>query len=153
MSVRLANISDSGDIFAWRNDKLTRRMSHSTDKVEWEDHSKWFEASLSNPNRLLLICSLANDGSKAGVVRFDTESDESVISINLAPSMRGKGFAKPCLEAALTYFRKEKPAIKRVKAEIKSLNEASRRLFVRVGFVFLEEMDSVECFEMLMNQP
>ncbi len=43
-NVRKANESDSRDIFDWRNDELTRQMSHTTDLVEWDGHSAWFAA-------------------------------------------------------------------------------------------------------------
>lgn len=147
ISIRLADSGDSKDIFAWRNDELTRQMSHTMDKIEWEEHAKWFVSSLSNPNRFLLLCYVAKGGEKIGVVRFDLESDAAVISINLAPLMRGNGLATLCLEAALTYLREKNPSIKRVKAEIKMLNTASRRSFERVGFALEREIDGVGYFE------
>ena len=55
-NTRKANKRDSRDIFDWRNDELTRQMSHTTDLVEWEKHSTWFAASLANPQRLLVMC-------------------------------------------------------------------------------------------------
>ena len=55
-NTRKANKSDSKDIFDWRNDELTKQMSHTTDLVEWDGHSGWFASSLTNPNRLLVMC-------------------------------------------------------------------------------------------------
>jgi hypothetical protein len=37
--IRKANEGDSRDIFDWRNDELTRQMSHTTDLVKWREHS------------------------------------------------------------------------------------------------------------------
>ena len=34
IKTRVATITDSKDIFEWRNDKLTRTMSHTTDIVD-----------------------------------------------------------------------------------------------------------------------
>ena len=87
---RKANESDSKDIFDWRNDKLVRQMSHTTDLVEWDGHSAWFAASLTNPNRLLVMCEDDNTNEKVAIVRFDVENERALISINLAPKMRGK---------------------------------------------------------------
>ena len=56
MKIRQANESHSRDIFDWRNDELTRQMFHTTDLVEWSEHSAWFAASLTNTERLLVIC-------------------------------------------------------------------------------------------------
>ena len=46
--VRKANDEDSRDIFDWRNDELTRQMSHNTDFVDWDSHSNWLYSSLIN---------------------------------------------------------------------------------------------------------
>ena len=64
IKVRKAELSDSKTIFEWRNDKLTREMSHTTDIVDWEGHSNWFASSLENENRLLLLCVDKNDLKK-----------------------------------------------------------------------------------------
>ena len=37
--IRKANEDDSRDIFDWRNDELTRHMSHTSDFVDWNGHS------------------------------------------------------------------------------------------------------------------
>ena len=145
-SVRFADGGDSKDIFAWRNDELARQMSHTTDVVEWEGHSKWFASSLSNANRCLLICYLADSEDKVGVVRFDIEGDAALISINLAPTMRGKGFAKRCLKKAVDFFKENNPGIRQINAEIKSVNVASHKSFEGAGFVFEREMDAVRIF-------
>ena len=89
-NVRKANESDSRDIFEWRNDELTRQMSHTTDLVEWDGHSAWFAASLANTKRLLVICEDESTDEKVAIVRFDIEDERALISINLSPQMRGK---------------------------------------------------------------
>ena len=40
-NIRKANDDDSRDIFDWRNDELTRQMSHTSDFVDWNGHSGW----------------------------------------------------------------------------------------------------------------
>ena len=54
-NIRKANEGDSRDIFDWRNDELTRQMSHTTDLVEWSGHSAWFAASLIQNGYLLFV--------------------------------------------------------------------------------------------------
>jgi len=56
IKARIAEEKDSKTIYDWRNDALTRQMFHTTEFVEWEGHSKWFALSLTNPNRLLVMC-------------------------------------------------------------------------------------------------
>ena len=86
--VRKASLEDSKDLFDWRNDFLTRQMSHTTDPVDWDDHAKWFTASLSNKNRVLAICEKASTHEKVAVVRFDLNKDCALVSINIAPNQK-----------------------------------------------------------------
>ena len=55
IKVRKATLKDSKDIYEWRNDELTRKMSLSTNFVEWDNHIKWFKASLNNTKKSLLM--------------------------------------------------------------------------------------------------
>lgn len=125
------------------------------EEVEWEAHESWFHASLLNPNRLLLMCFNEKIDENVGVVRFDFEANvdsekgrAALISINLAPSMRGKGLSKPCLTAALAFLTQHYPSYQCVLAEIKSSNSASRKSFEGVGFKCLREEDGVGYFEL-----
>ena len=90
MKIRQANIDDSNDIFEWRNDPITRQMSCDSDVVTFSTHNKWFENSLHNKNRYLLIAE--EEGRKISVVRFDIKKEKSTaeININLNPLERGK---------------------------------------------------------------
>ncbi len=152
--VRLAEECDSREIFEWRNDEHTRQMFHSSEKVEWSRHTKWFEATLNNDKRLLLIAAISESESKikVGVVRFDIEEDGVAVSINISPLMRGKGMAKECLAKALQYFSKLYPNQKNIEAEIKSVNVASQKIFEGVGFVSLNEneVDGVRHYQLLL---
>ena len=101
INTRVASITDSRDIFEWRNDELTRKMSHTSDIVEWEGHSAWFESSLENKNRLILLCESINELKKIAVVCFDINFRRALVSINLSPEMRGKGISKQCLSKSI----------------------------------------------------
>ena len=146
-NVRAAEEKDSLDIYEWRNDELTRQMSHTTDLVEWEGHSKWFAASLKNESRLLAICEEVESTSKVAVVRFDVVNDRALISISLSPSMRGKGLAKGCLSKSIIFFKSLFPNVSYIDAKIKSVNTASKRSFEAAGFVFIKELDDVLYYE------
>ena len=135
IKTRKAGLKDSKIIFEWRNDELTRTMSHTTDIVDWERHSAWFASSLENKNRLLLLCENKNESKKMAVVRFDVNSTRALVSINLAPDMRGKGISKQCLSGSIERFKNEFPQVTALDAEIKLENVASQRLFKSIGFV------------------
>lgn len=134
LSVRRADEADSKDIFEWRNDELTRKMSHATDRVEWDGHCRWFASSLANEERLLLICETKDGSQKVGIVRFDFNDQNALISINLSPAMRGRGYAKQCLLEAIVYFKAQYLNSFPIVAEIKVQNLASKYTFEGVGF-------------------
>ena len=48
IKIRNAKENDTKDIFEWRNDEITREMSHSSEIIEWENHCKWFLSSLDS---------------------------------------------------------------------------------------------------------
>ncbi|MCH9845595.1 MAG: GNAT family N-acetyltransferase [Alphaproteobacteria bacterium] len=146
ISVRLADNNDGRDIFEWRNDADTRNMSHDSQIVTWQQHEDWFNSSLHNANRCLLIC--ADSTKKIGMVRLDIKENEALISINLNPKMRGLGLAKPCLTNAMQFFKNAFPYIKTYTAEIKSVNIASSKAFENAGFVCNNELDGVKYYQM-----
>ena len=141
--VRSADLSDCEEVFEWRNDDITRQMARSSDVVLWEDHLRWYKNSLANEGRLLLICESKGKVKrcKLGIVRFDfiDGARKSEISINLSPSVRGKGYARDCLKKSISYMAKEKPNCQLVNADIKKINKVSKFLFEQVGFKLVSE--------------
>ncbi len=145
--VRLATSSDSEDIFEWRNDNQTRQMSHNSELVQWAEHSRWFEKTLVNEDRRLLVC-VEETNIRVGVVRFDVGVKSAEISINIAPNKRGMGIAKACLTKAIEDFQRCFPKHKTLIAEIKSKNLSSQTLFEGVGFTFIKEADEVRHYSL-----
>lgn len=147
LNIRKVNEGDSRDIFDWRNDELTRQMSHTTDLVEWEGHSGWLAASLANTNRLLVMCEDESTHEKVAIVRFDVKDERALISINLSPKMRGKRKAKGCLSDSISFFQKSFSDVRFIDAEIKSINIPSQQSFMGVGFVLVKEDADVLYYE------
>ena len=134
--VRHADILDSKDVFEWRNDPISVEMSHRPNVVNWREHLRWFKDSLKNSNRVILICEDMISDEKVGVVRFDVVGNESTVSINIAPKMRGKRFSVICLIKSINFFHNNAPKIKKNNATIKSSNIRSQKAFIKAGFVF-----------------
>ena len=131
--IRFATDNDSKNIFDWRNDPLTRSMSHSTKIVDWKQHAKWLANSLDSKNRVLLICEY-DISNKIAVVRFDINESRALISINLNPSYRGKSLGKESLIQSIKFFSRKYPLIKKLFAEVNEENVASKKTFLGVGF-------------------
>lgn len=136
--------SDSRNIWLWRNDDETRRLSKTTEEIAWEDHEKWFTAALANPDKLLLIGRIGDDA--VGTVRFDALGlGVFQVSINLNPLFRNKGFGKKLLSDAMDFAIKNKNAIKFI-AEVKNENTTSNKLFLSLGFRLTEVKDDMNIY-------
>lgn len=134
VTVRPAVDSDSESVWTWRNDPVTRAVSVTTDEIPWDGHQRWFAAVRADPGRHLLVGLVADE--PIGVVRFDRldEPGRWEVSVNLAPSARGRGLAVPLLTAGHDWLvAAEGPA--EVTALVQADNEASQRTFRRAGYV------------------
>ena len=133
IKVRTANASDCNRIFRWANDNDTRCNSFNQEVIDWYEHCKWLSQRLANPNCMLLICQ-DELGNALGVVRFDIESDEAVISINLNPEVRGMGWSGfIIIRAADELFKRHN--ISKLNAFIKIQNIRSIKAFEKAGFL------------------
>ena len=151
ITVRKASRPDSKDIHEWRNDELTRKMSLNSDYIEWDDHMKWFESSLINDRRLLLICEESDSKDKYAFVKFEIQDHRALTSINLSPCKRGKGLAYECLKKAISFCRLNFPSILFFDAEIKKVNLASKQIFEKSGFIVKQELKEVLYYELTIK--
>jgi RimJ/RimL family protein N-acetyltransferase len=79
-------------------------------------------------------------GNRLGQVRFDRAGNAAEIDIAVSPAMRGKGIGTLMLKKGCqSYF--ERCNVDRLVAEIKSDNEASRRVFEKAGFEVQQKDD------------
>lgn len=139
MEIRYATIDDAVDVLEWRNDPVSVAAS-KTGTVNLSDHLSWFAKSMHNPNRCLFI--VTEGKHRVGMVRFDKIQDAWLVSINIAPAERGKGYGEAALRMAIA-----KISNSRLLAEIKLDNLASIRIFERCGFRRIGAKDGLLQFE------
>ena len=132
MLIRPADLSDLQDIFEWRNDPFSRSMSLSSDKVSLNEHIDWYNRSLKNPHKKIYIGLI--DNLKIGVVRFDfdVETDQSEVSINLNPQLRGNGYGSTLLSKSISIYEQSNDTT--LIATIKRENNASLKIFSKCDF-------------------
>lgn len=141
LTVRHCLPEDCADIWSWRNDEFTRRMSHEIDPIPWLEHCQWFERAMKDDSRVLLLALIGED--KVGVGRFDViRQGYAMVSINLNPDFRGRGLGRAALRSFCELALREL-GLDRIEAEVKSENAASRRCFEASGFVLESESDGV----------
>jgi RimJ/RimL family protein N-acetyltransferase len=126
MQIRRATMEDAMAVLDWRNDPQTIAVS-KTGSVDRASHLAWFAKAIESPDRMLLIAS--EDGRRLGMVRFDRSGDTWLVSINMAPDVRGQGYGTRALRKSLSMI-----GAVRLLAEIKPENIASIRTFERCGF-------------------
>ena len=131
-------MDDALDVLAWRNDPLAVAMSKTPGAVEETGHLAWFAKAVKDPRRALFIA--VEDGRNLGMVRFDKPDDTWLVSINMAPEARGKGYGRAVLTEAIAMLRASNGPC-RLSAEIKDSNATSLRLFERCGFVQQDRRD------------
>lgn len=134
MTLRKATIEDAKMLLEWRSDHLTREQSIQTGGIKFEDHLKWLEKTLTNPDRELLVAFEAD--SPVGTCRIDKESTngQSIFELSwtIAPEARGKGMGKKMLGELINL-----PRLKgqKLKAVIRPDNIASIKMAEYFGFV------------------
>ena len=106
LHIRKANLHDCEDIFKWRNDRLTRKMSKNIKEVEWNEHLNWYKETIKNKDILLLVCTDNKNFKKLGMVRFDilNNGKSSEISINLNPKERNKDHSTECIKKSIKFM-------------------------------------------------
>ena len=137
MKLRKAIFDDWKILLDWRNDSTTRENSFETGEVSEQTHKSWFTNSLSNLNREIYIFEVNN--ILAGTIRSDkTDEKTYVLSWNIAPDQRGKGYGTKILELFLQ--NKTGDFI----AEIKPENIASIKMVQKNGFNQLDEIKYIK---------
>ncbi len=132
IELRAATLKDSQTIYSWRNSEEVRGCSFDQAPIAWETHQDWLRSTLQNPDRLLLIAEEA--GEPVGVVRFDCKDADATIAIFLNPAQIGKGIGSALLRNARRWLIRERPAVRRIFADILHGNYASKTLFREAGY-------------------
>lgn len=132
IEVRPVSMLDASLLWEWANDPLTRGRSLDTRPILWPDHLGWLEEMLGRDDALVFIGE--QHGTPVGVVRFHRRGDEAVISVTVAPDVRGRGVGSRLIRraTALSVELWQVP----VAAVIRPENVASIRSFERAGFQF-----------------
>jgi UDP-2,4-diacetamido-2,4,6-trideoxy-beta-L-altropyranose hydrolase len=133
ISLRLAKSGDWSLVYQWRNDPSTRAHFHDPAPLDIASHRAWWERSLSEPGRWLL---LVYCGSRAvGVLRFDRRTPhEADVSMYLDPQLVGLGLGVAVLDAGKRWLTTFEAGIRVLVASIRHDNRRSQAAFRAAGF-------------------
>jgi UDP-2,4-diacetamido-2,4,6-trideoxy-beta-L-altropyranose hydrolase len=132
VAVRRAVLDDCDAIHAWRNSEETRRYIFEAAPIPLETHRRWFCATLENPQRILLIGEI--DSRPVGVIRYDIEGCEALVSVYLVPGGQGQGIGTELIRCGSQWLREHCTNVTVIRAEIFRENVASLRAFEQAGF-------------------
>jgi len=130
--LRQATIGDCDAIYRWRNAEETRRHIFNPDPIPLDSHIRWFRKSLEDTNRVLLIGEI--DGEPVGVLRYDMQGSEALISVYLVPGTHGQGTGTHLIRSGSTWLKNKYPQIHSIKAEVMPTNITSRKAFINAGY-------------------
>ena len=131
--IRTATGEDVKKVFTLSNDDTVRANSIQTEKINYDNHVKWFFDILQNEQVKFYIAEDINHNF-IGQVRFSKQDNRWVVSISLVREFRKKHLGKTILLLAIT-----KSGIANFSAWVKKENIASLKLFESVGFVAFSE--------------
>lgn len=132
VTLRPARLEDGERVFEWRNASVTRKYSRNPTPLSLKSHLRWWEASLGDPSRILLIAETA--AMAVGVIRFDVDGSSAEISIYLDPDQRARGLGPATLAAGSAWIGAAREQVTRLTAVISDENAASLRAFEKAGF-------------------
>lgn len=130
--IRRAVPDDCDLIYGWRNAEETRRYIFNIAPITLEMHRQWYQNTLNNPDRLLLIGEL--EGKPVGVLRYDLDGTHALVSVYLVPGNKGQGIGTELIRNGSGWLRRHYPTVDAVKAEIFRKNFASLRAFESAGY-------------------
>lgn len=151
MTIRQAQNTkqDCDLVFSLSNDPLVRSCSFNTKTIEYEQHCKWFEKTVSDPNTLFFL--IFDDDGFVGQIRYNRDNEQStecVISLSITKKYRGRHIAGKFLELGIDELKKNWYNIESVVEEVKDENNASNALFLLYGF---ELISRVNTYKLLIN--
>lgn len=136
--LKKAVISDSVLTFKWANDNDVRRYSFTQNKVGLEEHSKWFKEKIESANCLYYL--LYKGREVIGSIRIDkTSKNEGLINYLIDPAFQGVGYGKIVLLKMETIIKSLYPEIKKLKGTVFTENQASVKIFRKLGYQEVEE--------------
>jgi RimJ/RimL family protein N-acetyltransferase len=133
VALRPAAAEDEAMLLEWANDPGTRAASRSHEPIPPADHRRWLGRLLAIPDDARIWIG-ESDGLPIGVVRFERRGPDRVeVSITVAPDARGRGLARPLLEAGIVGARAVFGGVQ-ILADVLPGNDTSMRLFRAAGF-------------------
>lgn len=142
--LRGAEKNDIELFFRWVNDDAVRRNAFENHVISKEEHEKWFEKVMDDPDVLIYILML--NEKPIGQCRLTVNDGVADIDYSVDSTMRGKGIGKILIDLVEREVRENHAEIVKLIGRVKLRNTASAKCFEDNGFnesyiVFEKEMN------------
>lgn len=133
-----ATDDDIDIVYEWQTDPLTRKYFHNNSIPSYPEHCDWMMKTITSENVFMYI--INHEKKRVGVIRLNIiDTKTALVSILIAPKEHGKGFASLALKSVLKMHKEY-----RFEASINIKNKASQNLFIKCGFVQVDDTKYVK---------
>lgn len=139
---RKVQISDCDLIYNWANDYKVRINAFNSDKIDYENHKRWFEYKLKDFNSVIYI--ILNKSIPIGQIRIDIENNIGKIDYSIDEKYRGKGYGTLALKLIGSKIKEDFPNVKKIIGQVKYNNISSQNAFEKSKFDKKEREDYIE---------
>lgn len=147
ISFRRVSTLDCELLFEWANDDLVRRNAFTTNKIDFEEHLKWFQGKIKNDQTLMYL--ILKDNDAVGQIRVDLEGEIGMISYSIDSKYRGQGFGTQALQEIHLRVKADYKEIKRIIGRVKIENLPSRKAFEKADFELVRTSEYIEYYKIL----
>lgn len=130
--VRRATRDDGAQYLEWANHPDVRKNALNSAAILAENHFPWFERRLASAESVMLVGEWK--GQPIGQIRFDVHEGAWEIDYSVDASQRSKGFGAMLIRYGMQHLAQTHPQIRTVLGWVKPENEASARVFRKLGF-------------------
>lgn len=135
--------SDSVFLFELANEPSVREAGSHPTSIQWNEHLAWLRHHCHSKQSRLMIVEMDNQGP-VGQIRFHQQYEGCwEIGIAIHPNHRLSGLAATALSLAIRDLSAT-VSVSRFLARIRTTNQASQRLFAKIGFTMESEEDSMQ---------
>ena len=133
--LRRAEPEDMMLLNRWVNEPSVRANSFRSEIISLEEHQRWFQRTLDDPNISIFIMML--DAQPIGQVRITLDDNIQLIGYSIDVGQRGHGFGTLILSMIEQYCDRKLPLV----GKVRLTNVASQRAFEKLGYGRTEAPD------------
>lgn len=134
IKLRKAELKDLDNYFLWANNEAVRANAINQQKIEYDNHVKWFKSNIKNESSFFYIFEQKN--KTIGQVRFDKSESFYIVDYSVDESFRGRGYGIIILKLGIEQLIKDCPnnIDNIIKAQVKVDNIISCKVFEKLNF-------------------